>query len=61
MSDPKQELAAECGAKGAMGMEQRTTYLIDKTGKVRYVWPRVSVGGHAGDVLAKIKELGLDP
>ena len=59
VSDPKQELAAECGTKGMLGMEQRTTYLIDQTGKVRYVWPKVSVGGHAEDVLGKIRELGM--
>jgi peroxiredoxin Q/BCP len=58
LSDPKGELARQCGAKGLLAAN-RTTYLIDRTGKVRFVWPRVSVGGHAEDVLAKAKELGL--
>jgi len=59
VSDPKAALAAQCGAKGILGTASRTTYLIDKTGKVRHVWPKVSVGGHALDVLAKAKELGI--
>jgi thioredoxin-dependent peroxiredoxin len=59
VSDPKQVLGGQCGTKGVLGMESRTTYLIDKEGKVRFIWPKVKVGGHADDVLAKVKELGL--
>lgn len=59
VSDPKLMLAGKCGAAGILGTAKRTTYLIDKAGKVRFVWPKVSVNGHAEDVLAKIKELGL--
>ena len=33
-----------------MGME-RTTFLIDKDGKVAKVWPKVKVEGHAVDVM----------
>ena len=33
-----------------MGME-RSTFLIDKTGKIAKVWRKVSVPGHAADVL----------
>ncbi len=58
LSDPKGELAKQCGAKGLLAAN-RTTYLIDKSGKVRFAWPRVSVGGHAEDVLAKARELGI--
>ena len=38
---------------------ERTTFLIDKKGVVRHVWPHVSITGHTADVLAKIDELGL--
>lgn len=58
LSDPKGELAKQCGAKGLLAAN-RTTYLIDKAARVRFVWPRVSVGGHARDVLAKVRELEL--
>jgi peroxiredoxin Q/BCP len=37
--------------KTYMGIE-RTTFLIDGEGKVAQVWPKVSVKGHADEVLA---------
>jgi thioredoxin-dependent peroxiredoxin len=35
----------------------RTTFLIDADGRIAKVWPRVSVAGHAEDVLAAAKAL----
>lgn len=35
----------------------RTTYLIDKNGKIVTVWPKVSVAGHIKDVLKHLKDL----
>jgi peroxiredoxin Q/BCP len=34
-----------------MGME-RSTFLVDRNGKIAKVWRKVSVTGHAADVLA---------
>lgn len=39
-----------------MGIE-RATFLIDGAGKVARVWPKVSVKGHADEVLAAVKAL----
>ncbi len=39
--------------KKSMGV-QRATFLFDETGKLVEVWPKVSVDGHAEDVLSKI-------
>ncbi len=39
-----------------MGMV-RTTYLIDKAGKIAQVWDKVKVTGHAEEVLAAAKAL----
>lgn len=39
-----------------MGIE-RTTFLIDGTGVIRAVWPKVKVAGHAGEVLAAVQAL----
>ena len=39
-----------------MGVE-RTTYLIDRTGRIAHVWPKVQVPGHAEAVLAAAREL----
>lgn len=38
---------------------ERATFLIDKKGKIRRVWPRVSITGHAGEIISAIEELGL--
>ena len=35
----------------------RMTYLIDESGKIARVWPKVSVDGHAEDVLEAAKAL----
>jgi len=39
--------------KKSMGV-QRSTFLFDKSGKLVHVWPKVSVNGHAEDVLSKL-------
>jgi peroxiredoxin Q/BCP len=36
---------------------ERATFLIDKKGKIRGVWPRVSITGHVDDILAAIERL----
>lgn len=43
--------------KKYMGVE-RSTFLIDKSGKVARVWRKVKVPGHAEEVLAAAKALG---
>jgi peroxiredoxin Q/BCP len=40
-----------------MGID-RTTYLIDKDGKVAQRWDKVKVPDHAEEVLAAVKKLG---
>ena len=42
--------------KKSMGI-QRATFLIDKTGQIAAVWPRVKVDGHVAAVAAKLEEL----
>lgn len=37
---------------------QRATFLIDATGQIVRVWPKVKVAGHAQDVLKAVKALG---
>jgi peroxiredoxin Q/BCP len=43
--------------KKYMGIE-RSTFLIDKTGKIARVWRKVSVPGHAAEVLKAAQALG---
>ena len=40
--------------KKYMGVE-RSTFLIDKAGKLARIWPKVKVPGHAAEVLAAVK------
>lgn len=42
--------------KKSMGV-QRSTFLIDRKGKIAKVWKRVQVDGHDAEVLAALKEL----
>lgn len=43
--------------KKVMGVE-RSTFLIDKTGKLRQEWRKVKVKGHVEEVLEAVKSLG---
>ena len=45
--------------KKYMGIN-RATFLIDPEGKIAYIWPKVSVAGHAKSVLNKLKEIKND-
>lgn len=42
--------------KKYMGIN-RATFLIDQSGKIAHIWPKVKVNGHAREVLAKLKEI----
>ncbi len=43
--------------KTFMGIE-RSTFLIDGTGRIANVWRKVKVDGHVQDVLDAVKALG---
>jgi len=36
---------------------QRATFVIDATGKIAAVWPKVKVDGHAAEVLAFVQTM----
>jgi len=63
-SDPAHEMLTAYGAWGKKSLYGRTfmgvirkTVLIDADGRVAKVWPKVSVDGHAQEVLAVAKAL----
>ena len=64
LSDEEKEVATAYGVwveksmygKKYMGVE-RSTFLIDSKGKIAKIWRKVSVPGHADDVLAAAKTL----
>jgi len=64
LSDPDHAVAEQYGVwveKNMYGRKslgiQRTTFLIDKRGKIVAVWPKVRVAGHVVEVVGKLKEL----
>ena len=65
LSDESGELCESYGVWGLkkfMGREfmgiNRTTFIIDKAGVIREVYPKVKVKGHADAVLEAVKNLG---
>ena len=63
LSDPEVAVSNAYGVYGKksfMGREffgiHRTTFVIDKTGTVRQVYPRVKIRGHAAEVLGFIQD-----
>jgi len=59
LADKTKEITLAYGVKGSFGTAKRVTYLIDKDGIIRHVWPKVHASGHSSEVLQKVKELGL--
>ncbi len=59
VADPDREIIKAYGVKGPFGVARRVTFLIDKDGVIRHVWPKVSPKDHSKEVIAKVKELGL--
>jgi peroxiredoxin Q/BCP len=57
LADTDKSLARDYGVLGASGMASRATFLIDKTGTIRKVWPKVSPGGHPAEVIKALKSL----
>jgi peroxiredoxin Q/BCP len=64
ISDEKHEMLEAYGAWGEKSMYGkkywgviRSTFLIDAKGKIAQVWPKVSVAGHAEEVLEAAKAL----
>jgi peroxiredoxin Q/BCP len=61
LSDPEHIILETYGAwgpKNSYGKETRgvlrKTFLIDPEGRIRHIWPKVSVEGHAGEVMEKL-------
>ncbi len=59
VADPEKKIVEAYGVKGSFGTARRVTYLIDKNGIIRHIWPKVNPRGHSTEVLKKTQELGL--
>lgn len=55
--DPERAVIEAYGARKVNGITaQRSTFLIDPDGRIARVWPKVTVEGHAEDVLRTLDE-----
>ena len=59
LSDKSKDIIKAYGVKSAFGSARRETFLIDKSGKIRYIWEKVNAANHAHEVLDKVRELKL--
>ena len=57
LSDEGGKLAEQLGIKNERGMSSRVTYVVDKEGKIREIFPQVKVDGHTDEVLAAVRKL----
>lgn len=56
LADPDGKIAKAYGVLTPSGKAVRTTFLIGKDGVIRHVWPKVSITGHADDIISKASE-----
>lgn len=54
--DTERVVIERYGVRKVLGISaQRSTFLVDPDGIVAHVWPKVSVHGHAEDVVATLR------
>jgi len=59
LSDKSKDIIKSYGVVSDSGSAKRETFLIDKAGVIRYIWTKVNVAEHSGEIAEKVKELGL--
>jgi peroxiredoxin Q/BCP len=60
IADSDKSIVKLYGVQQAMiGVAKRVTFLIDRKGVIRHIWPQVKVSGHVDEIIAKIEELKL--
>lgn len=57
LSDPEGKYGQKLGILKDTGGFKRTTVLIGRDGKIKYIWENVKANGHAAEVLNRVKEL----
>ncbi len=57
LADSDGKIATAYGVLRETGRAGRATFLIGKDGVILHAWPKVSITGHAGDIMAKLDEL----
>jgi len=61
LSDPGREVAKAYGLiKGTRSSPSRTTFFIDKQGKIVHIDNKVNVRAHGEDIVKKLRELKFE-
>ncbi|MGP6206695.1 thioredoxin-dependent thiol peroxidase [Cuniculiplasma sp. SKW3] len=58
LADKDKKISEMFGVLGERSAK-RVTFIVDKEGKIRHVFPKVSPKGHSSEVIGKIRELNL--
>jgi thioredoxin-dependent peroxiredoxin len=62
IADPDKRVIDSYGARQVLGVAaRRSTFLVGPDGRIAYVWPQVTVEGHADAVVGRIRELQSRP
>jgi peroxiredoxin Q/BCP len=57
LSDPEKKVTKLYGVKNLFGVANRVTFVIDKEGVIRKVFPRVDVNHHSEELLEFVRQL----
>ena len=58
LSDTSKRVIDAYGSREVLGMTaKRKTFLVGPDGRIAHVWPKVSVEGHADDVVATLERV----
>ena len=57
LADPDAVILKKLGVLHLTGLARRTTFIVDSSGIVRYVYDNASARGHAAEVLAAVATL----
>ena len=57
LADSDGKIAEAYGVLRETGRAARATFLIGKDGTILHAWPKVSITGHADEIVAKLDEL----
>jgi peroxiredoxin Q/BCP len=58
LADTDGSIASSYGVLRPTGSAERSTFLIGSDGKLLHVWPKVSITGHAAEILTRLDEAG---
>jgi thioredoxin-dependent peroxiredoxin len=57
LADTDKKVSSQYSGLNANGMAKRVTFIIDKKGIIKKIFPKVTVDGHAGEILAVLNEI----